>query len=282
MDRLPLPIYRFMRARPSYLSAFVPRSDDFTSRQNRRCNAILVDVLPPANLRHFSQDTIANELANRFGGYPNDFHVARYSERDYVLFLPEWDLADAIGRENPPNGRADQHIPHERSSARDLHAARSDRGRCSSDGGDSNSDASWNSSEIRDRRRAMHPFVHRGRRASPARIADPSRQEPPLDCAPLLPTLLLTSATGTSSGLQAPPGSDATPAAEPSAEPSALSLAMMAPPLFARSPGCTPASGLAADVASVGMLAAGVASTGGPASLTLSNLNSVDPSFCPT
>nr|CAD1844238.1 unnamed protein product [Ananas comosus var. bracteatus] len=77
-------------ARPSYLRAFVPLFDDFTSRQNRRRNAILVDVLPPANLGRFSQDTITNELANRFGGYPNDFHVARYSERDYVLFLPEW------------------------------------------------------------------------------------------------------------------------------------------------------------------------------------------------
>lgn len=278
---LPLPIYHFMRARPSYLRAFVPLSDDFTSHQNRRRNAILVDVLPPANLGRFSQDTIANELANRFGGYPNDFHVARYSERDYVLFLPEWvptkrlirrdvlnlgafrlrcfpwnpyrgahrppltykawirlvslpyecrssrsmaalvgdfgrfirpndfsarmaDLSGCrcliavnhlsdipknleitfgdlsisvliqlVGRGNPPNEHADQHIPHERSSARDLHAARSDHGRYSSDGGDSNSNTSWNSSEIHDRRRALHPFVHRGRRASPARVADP-------------------------------------------------------------------------------------------------------------
>nr|CAD1821286.1 unnamed protein product [Ananas comosus var. bracteatus] len=279
MDRLPLPVYRFMRARPSYLSAFVPLSDDFIARQNRRRNAILVDVLPPANLGHFPQDTIANELASRFGGFSSDFHVARYRERDYVVFLPEWvptdrlirrevlnlgalrlrcspwdpyhgarrppltykawirfvslpyecwssrtvaalvggfgrfirpddfsarmvdlsgyrcliavnhlsdipenleitfgdlsiyvliqlerwDRADAFGRGNLPNEGSDQHTPHDGPSARDLHAARSDRGRCSSDGGDSNSDASWNSSEIRDRRCAIQPVPH-GRR----------------------------------------------------------------------------------------------------------------------
>nr|CAD1817831.1 unnamed protein product [Ananas comosus var. bracteatus] len=96
MHRLPLHVYRFMRARPAYLSAFVPLSDDFAARQNRRRNAILVDVIPPANLGHFPQDTIANGLASRFGGYPNDFQVARYSERDYVVFLPEWVQSDRL------------------------------------------------------------------------------------------------------------------------------------------------------------------------------------------
>nr|CAD1825933.1 unnamed protein product [Ananas comosus var. bracteatus] len=86
----PLGVYRAMRARSSYLSAFVPLSNDFFARQNRRRNAILVDVIPPSNLGHFPQDSIANGLASRFGGYPSDFHVARYRERDYVVFLSEW------------------------------------------------------------------------------------------------------------------------------------------------------------------------------------------------
>nr|CAD1824878.1 unnamed protein product [Ananas comosus var. bracteatus] len=90
MDRLPLHVYRAMRARPGYLSTFVPLSDDFFDRQNHRRNAILVDVIPPAALGHSPQETIATGFANRFGGYQTDFHVARHSERDYVVFLPEW------------------------------------------------------------------------------------------------------------------------------------------------------------------------------------------------
>nr|CAD1821879.1 unnamed protein product [Ananas comosus var. bracteatus] len=90
MDRLPMEVYRAMRARPSYLSAFVPLTDDFYTRQNRCRNAILADVLPPRTLGHFPQETIANSLASRFGGFPTDFHVAKCSERDFVIFLPEW------------------------------------------------------------------------------------------------------------------------------------------------------------------------------------------------
>lgn len=51
---------------------------------------------PPVNLGHFPQETIADGLANRFDGYPTDFHVARNSERDYVIFLPEWIQSDYI------------------------------------------------------------------------------------------------------------------------------------------------------------------------------------------
>nr|CAD1834382.1 unnamed protein product [Ananas comosus var. bracteatus] len=46
--------YRAMRARPAYLNAFVLLSEDFFARQNRRRNALLVDVVPPANLGHFA------------------------------------------------------------------------------------------------------------------------------------------------------------------------------------------------------------------------------------
>nr|CAD1835355.1 unnamed protein product [Ananas comosus var. bracteatus] len=98
MNRLPRELYRAMRARPSYLSAFVPLFDDFAGRQNRRRNAILADVVSPANLGHFPQDTIANGLANRFGGSPSDFHVATYREREFVIFLPEWVPCDQLLR----------------------------------------------------------------------------------------------------------------------------------------------------------------------------------------
>nr|CAD1842547.1 unnamed protein product [Ananas comosus var. bracteatus] len=272
MDRLPMSVYRAMRARPSYLSAFVPLSEDFFARQNRRRNAMLVDVLPPRTLGHFPQETIANKLASRFGGLPADFHVARYSERDFVIFLPEWvpsdqlirreilsldnlrlrcypwnpyerarraqltynvwirlvslpyecwssrtvaalvggfgrfiraddfsvrmvDLTgyrclvsvdylsdipenleitvgdsslsvliqlerwgrrDAVAPGNPPNDQTDQHDPLQRPPVAPRRSEGSIRGRRSSAGGSSTSDASWNSSEIRDRRRAAY------------------------------------------------------------------------------------------------------------------------------
>nr|CAD1822782.1 unnamed protein product [Ananas comosus var. bracteatus] len=98
MDRLPMAVYRAMRARPSYLSAFVPQTDDLRTRQNHCRNAILVDVLPPKKLGHFPQETIANGMASRFGGFPSDFHVAKFSQRDFVIFLPEWVPADQLIR----------------------------------------------------------------------------------------------------------------------------------------------------------------------------------------
>nr|CAD1842572.1 unnamed protein product [Ananas comosus var. bracteatus] len=91
-------IYRAMRTQPAYLSAFVPFTEDFLARQNRRRNAIIADVLPPANLEQFPQETIANALANRYSRYPNDLLVTRYSERDIVVFLPEWVQSDQLVR----------------------------------------------------------------------------------------------------------------------------------------------------------------------------------------
>lgn len=72
------------------MKVFVPQSDGFHSRQLQCENAILADVIGPANLGHFPQNMIATDLANQFGGFCNDFHVARYRERDYVIFLPQW------------------------------------------------------------------------------------------------------------------------------------------------------------------------------------------------
>lgn len=275
MNRFPLGVYRAMRARSSYLSAFVPLSNDFFACQNRRRNAILVDVIPPSNLGHFPQDSIANGLVSRFGGYPSDFHVARYRERDcrlppgigavrtappqgdphsgkssFAAFLgtpttvpviplsprgrgldrsvyymsvgppahalvggfarfiraddftvrmvdlsgyrcfvdinhlsdiPEnleisfgdvsisvliqlerWARAEDAGGVVPRNERTDQNDPHlseppRRSPNPNYRSEGSYRGRFSSTGGSSNSDASWNSSEIRDRRRPVPP-----------------------------------------------------------------------------------------------------------------------------
>lgn len=96
MDRLPMDICRAMRARLAYLNTFVPLSANFFTRQNRHSNAILMDVAPHAYLNHFAQETIANGLANRFGGYPTDFLMSRYKERDFVVFLPEWVQSDSL------------------------------------------------------------------------------------------------------------------------------------------------------------------------------------------
>nr|CAD1825912.1 unnamed protein product [Ananas comosus var. bracteatus] len=76
IDHPSMNVYRAIRARPAYLNAFIPFSEEFFAKQKRRCNAILVDVVPSANLGHFLQEIIANRLANRFGGYPTDFLVA--------------------------------------------------------------------------------------------------------------------------------------------------------------------------------------------------------------
>lgn len=84
VNRLLINVYWAMHACLAYLSAFIPLFDDF------------FDVILPANLGYFPQDAIANGLASRFGGYPTDFHVARYSEQDFIIFLPEWVPSDHL------------------------------------------------------------------------------------------------------------------------------------------------------------------------------------------
>nr|CAD1840439.1 unnamed protein product [Ananas comosus var. bracteatus] len=56
-----------------------------------------VTFSPPRTL-DTSLRTIANKLASRFGGFPSDFHVAKYSERDFVIFLPKWVQCDQLIR----------------------------------------------------------------------------------------------------------------------------------------------------------------------------------------
>nr|CAD1818029.1 unnamed protein product [Ananas comosus var. bracteatus] len=246
MNRLPLNVYRAMRARPAYLSTFVPLFEDFFDNQNHCRNAILVDVVPPTPLGHFPQETISNGLANQFDEYSFDFHIARYSERDFVIFFPDWvqcdlrcelgqfisaddfsvrmvdlssykcliavnhlsDIPENLeiifggstisvliqlqrwahadgddGRGHPHNERSDQHNPLERHPVVDRRSAGANRGRRSSDGDASDSDASWNSSEIRDHRRnstLTGSLVH-----SAPHVAPPPRKGPPAVISPV-------------------------------------------------------------------------------------------------
>nr|CAD1817646.1 unnamed protein product [Ananas comosus var. bracteatus] len=77
-------------ARTTIISQRVrPTDEEFYTRQNQCRNAILVDVLPPKP-SDTSHRSILPTSWRAFWGFPSDFHVARYSERDYVVFLPEW------------------------------------------------------------------------------------------------------------------------------------------------------------------------------------------------
>ncbi len=51
---------------------------------------MLADIIGRSNLGHFPQETIASDLAARFGGFTTDFLAARYHERGFVILLPDW------------------------------------------------------------------------------------------------------------------------------------------------------------------------------------------------
>nr|CAD1836534.1 unnamed protein product [Ananas comosus var. bracteatus] len=72
---------------PGVTSLVIPPA---TTAQQQCRNAILANVIGTTNLGHFPQDMIASDFANQFGGFFNDFHVARYRKTDYVIFLPQW------------------------------------------------------------------------------------------------------------------------------------------------------------------------------------------------
>ncbi len=55
-------------------------------------------MVQPGDLGHAPQQTLANALARRFGGYSHDFFVARYRERDFVIILPDWVSAETLVR----------------------------------------------------------------------------------------------------------------------------------------------------------------------------------------
>ncbi len=75
--------------RPDVSKVFIPLTEEFRNRQSQCRNAVLADVIGRANMGHFPQDTLAADLAARYGGFPTDFLVARHQERDYVILLPE-------------------------------------------------------------------------------------------------------------------------------------------------------------------------------------------------
>nr|CAD1819540.1 unnamed protein product [Ananas comosus var. bracteatus] len=79
-----------LRDRAPVAKVFVPYTDEYLRRVELRRNAVLADVIQPANLGPDPISTIKTALANRFGGYKEDFTVARCRERDFAIFLPEW------------------------------------------------------------------------------------------------------------------------------------------------------------------------------------------------
>ncbi len=86
------------RGRPDCVKTFVPCTEEYSRRVELRRNAMLVDVDQPADLGLAPQQTLANALARRFGGYAHDFFVARYRERDFVVVLPGWVEAETLVR----------------------------------------------------------------------------------------------------------------------------------------------------------------------------------------
>nr|CAD1844267.1 unnamed protein product [Ananas comosus var. bracteatus] len=98
---------------------------------------------------------------------------------DYTLSvliqLERWGRRDAAAPVNPPNERTDQHDPLWSDPAPNYRSAGSVRGRRSS-AGSSSSDASWNSSEIQDRRRSVSSPDCSPRRNLPPSSVNSKRQ----------------------------------------------------------------------------------------------------------
>ncbi len=78
------------------MKAFIPLTDDFHKRQQQCRRAVMADIIGRASLGHYPQDTIASDLALRFGGLSTDFLVAVFHERDYVIMLPQWVRPDTL------------------------------------------------------------------------------------------------------------------------------------------------------------------------------------------
>nr|CAD1824631.1 unnamed protein product [Ananas comosus var. bracteatus] len=84
------------RGRAPAMRVVVPYTEDYYARRELRHNAILANIVQPANLGRAPQRTISNALAERFGGYPTDFVVARHRDHDFAVFLPEWVSAERL------------------------------------------------------------------------------------------------------------------------------------------------------------------------------------------
>ncbi len=70
------------------MKAFIPYIEEFLRRTELKRNAMLVDVVQPADLEPDPQHTLADAFARRFGGYSHDFFVTRFRERDSAIILP--------------------------------------------------------------------------------------------------------------------------------------------------------------------------------------------------
>ncbi len=86
------------RERTHRLKAFVPLTEEYLRRVELRQNAVLADIIQPADLGNAPQQTITNALASRFGGYPHDFFVTRHRERAFAIILPRWVSAETLTR----------------------------------------------------------------------------------------------------------------------------------------------------------------------------------------
>nr|CAD1821549.1 unnamed protein product [Ananas comosus var. bracteatus] len=86
------------RGRAPLPKVFVPYTEEYLRRVELRRNAVLADIIQPANLGQDPITVINTALASRFGGYVDDFAVSRYRDRDFAIFLPEWVPADLLIR----------------------------------------------------------------------------------------------------------------------------------------------------------------------------------------
>nr|CAD1835534.1 unnamed protein product [Ananas comosus var. bracteatus] len=84
--------------RPARAKVYVPYTEEYLRRVDLRRNALLADVIQPANLGPDPISTIKSALASRFGGYNDDFAVARHRDRHFAIFLPEWVPAEVLSR----------------------------------------------------------------------------------------------------------------------------------------------------------------------------------------
>nr|CAD1843444.1 unnamed protein product [Ananas comosus var. bracteatus] len=94
---------RVLQRRERTPGVYVPYAEEFLRRREQRRNAVLADVIQPANLGPDPTRTIANALARRFGGYTQDFAVARFRERDFAILLPKWVSAEGPYRDAQPH-----------------------------------------------------------------------------------------------------------------------------------------------------------------------------------
>nr|CAD1833671.1 unnamed protein product [Ananas comosus var. bracteatus] len=86
------------RGRAPVAKVYVPFTEEYVRRVELRRNAILADIIQPANLGLDPISVIKTTLASRFGGYTEDFAVARSRVRDFAIFLLEWVPAASLIR----------------------------------------------------------------------------------------------------------------------------------------------------------------------------------------